>query len=263
VWMRGDVHDAALEGLAPALTAAGATSVVSKRLEKDVHGNTARRLSGADPGEVVVWDDDARISTTPHARLQTGLFLDLRPARRWVRRHAAGARVLNLFAYTGAFSVHAGLGGAERITTVDASRRALRTGRHNFALNALDADRHRWFCDDALSVLRRAGPQSYELILLDPPAFGRAGNKRFSLRLRFDELVDAGLHATTPGGRLLIATHDPDLDLDRRVARGLERWPGHRIVWRFDPDPDFPGLRRVRRSEVNVALDATVIEAPP
>src|SRR2546429_52057 len=80
----------------------------------------------------------------------TGLFLDQRDTRLHVRACSKGVEVLNLFAYTCAFSVHAALGGARRVTSVDSSRAALSRGRENMSASGLDPDAHRWFDDDAI-----------------------------------------------------------------------------------------------------------------
>lgn len=262
VWIRERADDASLPRLVPVLRdVCGAQAVVVKRLGAKFRDSRSELAAGAPRDEVIVTDAGARLSAQTHPDVQTGVFLDLRPARRWVREHADGARVLNLFAYTGAFSVHAARGGADRVTTVDASRRALRRGRRSFELNDLDPDRHRWFCDDAPAVLRRADPGAYDLVVVDPPAFGRAGRKQFVLRRELARLARSAVEATAPGGHVLLACHDPDLDLEAGVTEALAGAAGGiEIVWRFAPDPDFPGLVRVRRDEVSVALSALAVK---
>ena len=87
---------------------------------------------------------------------KTGFFLDQRENRRAIRPFAAGVDVVNLFGYTGGFSVHAALAGARRVTTVDVAAAALADARNNFALNGLDPARHGFDAEDAFAWLERA-----------------------------------------------------------------------------------------------------------
>ena len=113
--------------------------------------------------------------------LDVGLFLDHRVLRREISERIADRSLLNLFAYTGAFSVHARVGGAGRTTTVDLSKTYLEWYQRNCELNALaEDDRHIWIQDDCLQFLED-GPQpgeSYDTILLDPPTFSNSKRMR-------------------------------------------------------------------------------------
>ncbi|MDD5438352.1 MAG: class I SAM-dependent rRNA methyltransferase [Patescibacteria group bacterium] len=110
---------------------------------------------------------------------KTGFFLDQRDARLAVGQLANGKRVLNLFGYTGAFSVHAALGGAIFVATVDVSRQALETAQKNFEINKLDPEDENKFLfleANVMDLLRdREIPGSpYDLIVCDPPAFAKS-----------------------------------------------------------------------------------------
>ena len=119
--------------------------------------------------------------------LDVGLFLDHRPTRLSVQQRSQGRRILNLFAYTGAFSVHARAGGAVATTTVDMSKTYLDWYARNLGLNgfALDAD-HRSVHADCLQWLE-AGPSSeserYDLVVCDPPPFSNSKRMKASLIL--------------------------------------------------------------------------------
>ncbi|MDF1561735.1 MAG: class I SAM-dependent methyltransferase [Deltaproteobacteria bacterium] len=102
--------------------------------------------------------------------LDTGLFLDHRETRARVGAEARGKRVLNLFCYTGSFSVHAAAGGAQRVTSVDLSNTYLDWAEDNFALNDLPTETHDFLRSDVLRWLFQ-GTDRYDLIVLDPPAF--------------------------------------------------------------------------------------------
>ncbi|MCK6545667.1 class I SAM-dependent methyltransferase [Myxococcota bacterium] len=184
--------------------------LVVKTLSHVVRESTSRVVAGVLPAEPIrVREDDATFLCDLDDGISTGLFLDHHDTRPHIRPFARDVEVLNLFAYTCAFSVHAALGGAKRVTSVDVSKRALRRGRENMEASGLDPDRHRWFGDDVfehLARLVRKAP-SYGLVVADPPVFGRAHGKTFSLERELAPLVDGCLAATVPGGVVVLSTH--------------------------------------------------------
>ncbi len=107
--------------------------------------------------------------------LDTGLFLDHRPLRNTFRAEAEDKNVLNLFAYTGAFSVYAADGKARSVTTVDLSNTYLQWARENMTLNGLlDDTRHTFIQSDIMDFLKKPGAQQYDLVFVDPPAFSNS-----------------------------------------------------------------------------------------
>lgn len=103
---------------------------------------------------------------------KTGFFVDQRDNRSLLEQYAKGRSVLNMFCYTGGFSVYAMRGGAERVHSVDVSAKAVELTRRNIALNFPDDARHEAYAEDAFRFLDRAG-SDYNLIVLDPPAFAK------------------------------------------------------------------------------------------
>lgn len=103
---------------------------------------------------------------------KTGFFVDQRENRRLLEQYSAGRSVLNMFCYTGGFSVYAMRGQARLVHSVDASAKAIELTRQNIALNFPNAPRHEAFAEDAFKFLERAGGD-YDLIVLDPPAFAK------------------------------------------------------------------------------------------
>lgn len=103
---------------------------------------------------------------------KTGFFVDQRENRRLLKHYAAGRKVLNMFCYTGGFSVYALRGGASCVHSVDSSAKAIDLTRANVALNFADDDRHEAFAEDAFRFLSHAD-NTYDLIVLDPPAFAK------------------------------------------------------------------------------------------
>ena len=103
---------------------------------------------------------------------KTGFFVDQRENRRLLEQYAQGKKVLNMFCYTGGFSFYAMRGGAKLVHSVDSSAKAIELTNTNVELNFPGDERHQAFCDDAFKFLDKAG-SSYDLIILDPPAFAK------------------------------------------------------------------------------------------
>jgi 23S rRNA (cytosine1962-C5)-methyltransferase len=185
----------------------------------------SRLYRGELPKEpIAVREEGATFLCDLDSGLSTGLFLDHREARIAARAHSKDQEVLNLFAYTGAFSVHAALGGARRVTSVDAMKRALERGRENMKRSGLDPDRHRWFPDDVLEHVarqRRRGP-AYGLVIADPPVVGRAKGATFSLERDLERLAEGCVGSVVPGGVVMLATHAIDVG-EARLLDALER----------------------------------------
>lgn len=124
-------------------------------------------------------------------RIDTGLFLDHRITRRLVRDQARGRRVLNLFGYTGAFSVYAAAGGASETTTLDLSNTYLAWARDNMSLNRFAGPDHQFLRADAMSFLEsaRAGPGGdYDLVVIDPPTVSKSKKMRRDFDVQRDHV---------------------------------------------------------------------------
>lgn len=107
--------------------------------------------------------------------LDTGLFLDHRPLRQVFRNEAKGKQVLNLFAYTAAFSVYAADGGATKVTTVDLSTTYINWAKENFASNNLPTEPHDFIVMDTMQYLKELKPEPlFDLVFVDPPVFSNS-----------------------------------------------------------------------------------------
>jgi 23S rRNA G2069 N7-methylase RlmK/C1962 C5-methylase RlmI len=159
--------------------------------------------------------------------LDTGLFLDHRIARSWVREAARDARVLNLFCYTGSFSAYAASGGARAVDSLDLSQTYLDWARRNMERNGFSGQQYRYLREDAIDYLGSgctAG--SYDLIVLDPPTFSNSKAMRADLDTPRDHpfLIRSCLRALAPGGLLLFSTNARKFKIDP----GLAAMPGFR-----------------------------------
>lgn len=156
--------------------------------------------------------------------LDTGLFLDHRPLRARVRTEAPGKRVLNLFAYTGAFSVHAAAGGASLVTTVDLSNTYLDWAGRNLALNGFAGAAYPLVRSDVRAFLAGAARrgETWDLIVADPPTFSnsKATSEDFDVNRDWPDLVRACLTVLAPGGRLYFSTNSRRLRWDPSLVPG-------------------------------------------
>jgi 23S rRNA (cytosine1962-C5)-methyltransferase len=158
--------------------------------------------------------------------LDTGLFLDHRQTRALVQSLAAGRRFLNLFCYTGSFSVYAAAGGAKTSTSVDLSNTYLDWARRNFELNGMDAGRHRLDQADARRFVRdeAVAGQRYDLIVLDPPSFSNSKRMRGVLDVQRDHvaLIRGCVEILAPAGDMLFSTNLRSFRLDAAALAGLK-----------------------------------------
>ncbi|MFW6154309.1 MAG: bifunctional 23S rRNA (guanine(2069)-N(7))-methyltransferase RlmK/23S rRNA (guanine(2445)-N(2))-methyltransferase RlmL [Planctomycetota bacterium] len=158
--------------------------------------------------------------------LDTGLFLDHRLTRARVREEAAGKRMVNLFAYTGAFSVYAAAGGAASTTTVDLSKTYLDWARRNMALNGVSpGPAHRFVQADAMAFLADHAPgDHYDLAVIDPPTFSNSKRTEgvFDVQRDHAPLLAAAARLMPPGGVIYFSTNARRFKLDEPALPGLE-----------------------------------------
>lgn len=129
---------------------------------------------------------------------KTGFFLDQRDNRALVGRYAEGRNVLNLFCYTGGFSIYALNGGAAHVDSVDSSAKAMSLVEKNVALGGFT--NHKGYCEDAIEFLGKAEADKYDLMIVDPPAFAKhRGALKNALRA-YQRLNAAAIAKVAPGG---------------------------------------------------------------
>lgn len=148
--------------------------------------------------------------------LDTGLFLDHRLTRKMVFDKAADKRILNLFCYTGSFSVYAAKAGATKVTSVDMSKTYLDWAKQNFEANNIPTKQHEFVHANVLEFLQEQKPNSYDIIVLDPPTF--SNSKRmddfFEVQRDHVQLVNNCLYALSPNGSLYFSTNYTKFVLD-------------------------------------------------
>ncbi len=185
----------------------------------------AQYMPQAETGEILeVQEGGHKFLVNLADYLDTGLFLDHRPTRGMVGKEAAGKDFLNLFAYTGAFTVYAAAGGAKTTTTVDTSQTYLRWAERNLALNGLTGVKHRLVRSDVMEYLERLSPkETFDLAVVDPPTFSnsKTTNRVFDIQKDHGELLKLVYAHLRPGGVIYFSTNF------RR--------------FKFEAEPDLPG----------------------
>jgi 23S rRNA (cytosine1962-C5)-methyltransferase len=157
--------------------------------------------------------------------LDTGLFLDHRITRKMVRNTCANKRVLNLFCYTGSFSVYAAAGGASSVTSVDLSKTYLAWAEDNMTINLFkDKQAYQFIHADVKQYLKTLQPNSFDLVIMDPPTFSNSKRMKDILDIQRDhaELINDVLAAMTPGGQLYFSTNFVRFQLDATAIHSTQ-----------------------------------------
>lgn len=171
-----------------------------------------RLLKGSLGGPVTVHEGAAKLSVDLLRGQKTGFFLDQRVHRLQVGAHAEGCRVLNAFGYTGGFSIHAGLGGASQVATLDISAPALDQAERDWVANGLDPAVHVRMEGDAFELMRQLEPGGWDRVIVDPPAFAKQRKDVDKAFKAYKDVFRLGARATAPGGFLWVFSCSQHLD---------------------------------------------------
>ena len=172
---------------------------------------------GEKGSEFIVQDSGLKFIVNLSDYLDTGLFLDHRMTREKVKVEAKGKEVLNLFSYTGSFSVYAAAGRAKKVVTVDLSKTYLDWAQRNMALNGYrDVLKYKFIQADVLQYLDTESENSFDLIILDPPTFSNSKRMEDILDIQRDhvKLINDCLRILNPGGKIYFSTNYRKFALD-------------------------------------------------
>ncbi len=216
---RQDLHEAVMSALgtlfhAPAESIYWRTRVKREKTEQyEKAGGTKQFFS------VFEYGLQFRVNLTDY--LDTGLFLDHRETRRLVASMAPGKRLLNLFAYTCSFSVHAAAAGALFTKSVDLSNTYTDWGRENFLLNALPLKNNPIVREDCLQFLKEERG-IYDLIVIDPPTISRSKkmDQMFDIQKDYPFLISKALTLLSRDGTIIFSTNSRDFDFDEGLFDG-------------------------------------------
>ena len=158
------------------------------------------RAEGFSDDEQMVLENGNRFLVNWTEGQKTGFFLDQRENRALVGKYARGRNVLNLFCYTGGFSIYALQGGALHVDSVDSSKKAMDMVERNVALGGFDPSLHKGYCTDAMDFLRDVPEDKYDLMIVDPPAFAKHRGALNNALRAYQRLNAAAISKVAPGG---------------------------------------------------------------
>lgn len=201
------------------------------------------------PTDWIASENDLKFRLRSHQGQSPGLFLDQRENRKWVLENSENKSVLNLFSYTSGFSVCAGVGKAKEITTVDLSKNFIEWSKENFYLNKLDvnADRQFW-ATDTMHFMKGAinKARKWDLIICDPPTFGRSDKGVFQIENDFELLIQNCFQCLNPLGQILFSTNFEKWSLENIHQRIRKALPESKFKYLVGKTPyqsldfDFP-----------------------
>jgi 23S rRNA (cytosine1962-C5)-methyltransferase len=182
------------------------------------------------PDRVEIEEEGCRFHVNVKRGQKTGFYLDQRENRMVLRRMSEGRRVLDCFSYTGAFSIHAGLGGAREVTLIDSSDEALTRARDHFALNLLENVDLKWMRGDAFDVTRTLQP-GYDIVILDPPPFAKRKGHVPDAARGYKDLNLQAFRLLKEEGLLLTfsCSHHIDRDLFQKIVFSASVDAGRRV----------------------------------
>ena len=173
------------------------------------------KKDGFNDDEQVVMENGQKFMVNWTEGQKTGFFLDQRDNRALVGQMAKGRNVLNLFCYTGGFSIYALANGAEHVDSVDSSKKAMMMVDRNVEINGFAPSRHTSLCCDAIEYLKNVPEGKYDLMIVDPPAFAKhRGALKNALRA-YQRLNAAAISKVAPGG--LVFTYSCSQVVDKEA----------------------------------------------
>jgi 23S rRNA (cytosine1962-C5)-methyltransferase len=238
---RAEIAEALRAVLGPALRAV---------YDKSAH--TLRLRSGEQPQEGYLWggpEDWAaseygkRYRIAPEGGQKTGFFIDQRESRRLLERYAAGQDLLNLFCYSGGFSVAGLAGGAALVHSVDSSKKAIELTEENVRLNFGEEGRHASFAEDVFDFLA-ASKRQYSRVVVDPPAFAKRLSAAQQALRGYRRLNEAAIRKVAPGGLMFTFSCSQAVSREqfREAVFSAAAAAGRqaRILFQLTQPPDHP-----------------------
>jgi 23S rRNA (cytosine1962-C5)-methyltransferase len=230
-----------LVGLVRELAGVGVVHLRNDIPARRIEGLTLQSITiGAESPSTGIRESGLRFEVDPSEGQKTGFFLDQRENRRMARELASGARVLNLFSYSGGFGVYAAAGGAAQVTNVDVSPRAVELAERNHALNGSEAEQ---VVADAFGYVRQER-RTFDLIVCDPPAFAKSRGEVERAARGYKDINLHALRLAAPGARMLTfsCSGHMSLDLFQKVVFAAALDAGRRVsfVRRLTAGPDHP-----------------------
>jgi 23S rRNA (cytosine1962-C5)-methyltransferase len=219
----------------------------TKAVSAEERRGAAEHVAGKTaPPEFTVQEDGLSFVVDVTAPVSPGLFLDLREGRRWFERIAKGARVLNLFSFTGAFGLRAVRAGASEVVNIDAAARSHARCRKSLDASGMDPEACEAVVGDVFKHLERfrTRDRKFDIVVVDPPPFSKVGGKVFSALRQWRELMAAVAPVLDEGGQVMAVSNAAGLgDSEFLGAVGMgcaDARRGVSLVGEAGLPPDFP-----------------------
>lgn len=179
-------------------------SVVEK-FRRNTEGGLNLLAGSPTASKIEITENAVRFEVDIENGQKTGFFLDQRDNRHYVRSISRGKSVLNLFSYTGGFSVYAGLGGATRVASLDVAEGAIRSAEANWALNGLPPERHQGLAIDVFEYLKTS-TDKWDHVIVDPPSMGHSEEQKERAVKKYTDLFAASAKLVIAGGQLSLSS---------------------------------------------------------
>jgi len=223
-----------------------------KRFEtggKYIEGNDF--ICGSEAEEpLIILENNLKYAVYLNDGPMVGIFLDQRSVRNAIRKkYSDREKVLNLFSYTGAFSVAAACGGVKKTVSVDLARRSVEKTRENFEINDIKADDHEIIVADVfdffdLSVKRG---DIYDMVILDPPSHSKSKKKIFSVEKDYKELIKKASKITSKSGIIIASTNHSGYSYDKFLAHVKEALSEEKVRYEILEEFRLPEDFRINR----------------
>ena len=204
--------------------------------------------------KTVIIENGLKFEVDLNDTLNTGLFLDMRANRLRVAQACEAKKVLNCFAYTCSFGVYAKAKGAREVVNVDVSQKILERGRRNYQLNNLEAARNELIKADASLYLEIAAKKGncFDVIILDPPSFSRAGDKVFSVQKHLPQLIRSAIAILNEQGQVFVATNFSEISnpLLVEIFKKASGKKAPKKITQLGQDQDFLGSGKSKESHL-------------
>ena len=226
----------------------GLSCVVAQR--RDLVSAPSEVILGELPENVFARRGELLFNLHLNKQQNAGYFLDMEPGRQWIEKHAVDKRVLNLFAYTCAFSVVAIAAGAEKVVNVDMSSPALNLGRANHQLNHVPKEKSEFVAENILkswSRVKKPGP--YNLVIIDPPSYQKGS---FIAEKDYAKVIRRLPELMPQGGLVLACLNAPELSDTFLKNNFSEYLPQAEFVERLPSHKDFPDLNPAQQLKLLV-----------
>lgn len=204
----------------------------------------SQKLFGKDaPEPLLVLENDVTYATYLNDGLMTGIFLDQKEVRgRLIDGAAAGKTVLNMFSYTGAFSVASAMGGAAKTTSVDLAKRSLPKTKEQFEVNQIDPAEQKIIVMDVFEYFKYAVRKElrYDVIVLDPPSFARNKKKVFSVAKNYGDLVEDAVTILADKGLLIASTNAANISIEKYKKMIIQALDKKHVRYQFKETYQLP-----------------------